>query len=542
MSARPTPTRVLTTPSPEAVSPHTAVSAPQAEPVEVFEFRLDPSAVPALLRHPAIARRREGRARSSSVTLLWHDAADGRLAEAGFLVVLETRGRTRVERLERILPDPADRLDPARPLPVLAEAASVGPVGRTVLAEAAPAGIEPAPLSALAAAVGKRSEIRLGGPAPLTLTLHTGHLRTLAAERPFALVRLSAPGSGRSELATLLRALTEALPIAVPHVSLGEEARALALSLPARPLRRGAPDLAAAETVEEGAIRAIGHLALALAGAAPIAAEGKEPEGVHQSRVAIRRLRSVMTVFKAAIGCPVLDELKARAGEIARTLGPARDWDVFLTETFAPVREAFAERREILGLGKAALEARDQAYRAVRALLEGPRFRLFLLDVALALAERPWRSLAEGGEAAEARAALLDGPLEAFAAAALDKRYKRIRRDGEGFAALDIPALHGLRIDAKRLRYAGELFAPLYPEKKVRRFLKSLATLQDALGHLNDGAVAGALLEAVTAKETARARAIGIVEGWVARGAASAREDAAEAWEDFLDREPFWRD
>ncbi|WP_157967039.1 CYTH and CHAD domain-containing protein [Elioraea thermophila] len=542
MPARPAPTRVLTTPSDEADTPHTAGSASQSEPAEIFEFRLDPSAVPALLRHPAIARRREGRARSSSVTLLWHDAADGRLAEAGVLVVLETRGRSRVERLERILPGSADRLDPARPLPVLAEAPSVGPVGPAVLDQAALAGIDPAPLSALAAAVGKRTEIRLGGPTPLTLTLHAGHLRTLAAERPFARVRLSAPASARAEVATLLRALTETVPLAVPHVSLGEEARALALGLPARPLRRGAPDLAAAETVEEGAIRAIGHLALALAGAGPVAAEGKDPEGVHQSRVAIRRLRSVITVFKAAIACPVMDELKARAGEIARTLGPARDWDVFLTETFPPVREAFAERREILGLGKAALEARAQAYRAVRALLEGPGFRLFLLDVALALAERPWRNLAEEGEAAEARAALLDGPLGAFAVAALDKRYKRIRRDGEGFAALDIPALHALRIDAKRLRYAGELFAPLYPEKKVRRFLKSLAALQDALGHLNDGAVAGALLEAVTAKETARARAIGIVEGWVARGAATAREDAAEAWEEFLDREPFWRD
>ena len=517
-------------------------SASPTEAIELFEFRLDPSAVPALLRHSAIAQRRQGRARSSSVTLLWHDAADGRLAEAGLAVVVETRGRSKVERLERILPGSADRLDPARPLPVLAEAASVATVGERVLEHAARAGVDPAPLSALAAAVGRRAEIRLGGGAPLTLTLHTGHLRTLAAERPFAVARLSAPASARAEAFTLLRALCETLPLAVPHVSLGEEARALALGLPARPLRRGAPDLAAAETVEDGAIQAIGHLALALAGAAPIAAEGADPEGVHQCRVAIRRLRSAMTVFKPALACPLLDGLKARAGEIARTLGPARDWDVFLAETFAPVREAFPGRRDIAGLGKAAAEARAQAYRAVRSLLEGPQFRLFLLDLAAAVAERPWRSLAEEGEAAERRAALLDAPLAAFAAAALDKRLKRIRRDGEGFAALEVEALHALRIDAKRLRYAGELFSPLYPQKRVRRFLKSLATLQDALGHLNDGAVAESLLEQVTGKDKARARAIGIVEGWVARGAAGAREEAAEAWQAFLDRDPFWRD
>ncbi|MCS6853753.1 MAG: CHAD domain-containing protein [Elioraea sp.] len=542
MSARPPPARLLTRISPEGETLPVARLASGADPEEVFEFRLDPAAVPALLRHPAIAARREGRARSSAVSLLYHDAADGRLAEEGFLVVLETRGRSRLERLERILPAHGDRLDPSRPLPVLAEVPSVGPIGTAVLAKAAPAGVAPAPLAALAAAVGRRSDLRLGGPAPCTLTVYCGHLRTLAAERPFALLRLSAPVSARAEVAQLVRALAETLPLAVPHVSLGEEARALALGLPTRPLRRGAPDLGNAETVEDGAIRAIGHLALALAGAAPIAAEGQDPEGVHQSRVAIRRLRSVLTVFKAAISCPAMDDLKARAGEIARTLGPARDWDVFLTETFAPVQKAFAERPDIAALGKASLKARAEAYRDVRALIEGPAFRLFLLDVALALAERPWRSVAEEGDVERRRAELLDAPLEAFAGAALEKRYKRIRRDGEGFAALDIPALHALRIDAKRLRYAGELFAPLHGEKKSRRFLKALAALQDALGRLNDGAVAGALLEKVAGRDAGRARAVGVVEGWVARGAATARIDAAEAWEEFLDRAPFWRE
>jgi len=535
MSARPASARLLSEPVDEAAVAG-AAGVREGMSSTVFEFVLDPAAARALLRHPAIGRLRQGRARPSPATLLFHDAADGRLAAAGLTVVLESCGRSRVERLEQIVPGPAQALRPAGPLPVLAKRPNLGAVGAAGLAEAAR--VAPALLTAVAAAVGRRTVLRLATAEPMTLTLFAGHLRTLAAERPFARLTLSVPSSGLAEAGALLRALAETLPLTVPAVSLGEEARALALGVPARPLRRGAPDLAEARTVEDGAIQALGHLSLALAAAAPVAAQGTDPEGVHQARVAIRRLRSAMTVFRPAIGSAAIDDLKARAGEIARTLGPARDWDVFLAQTLAPVRATFAERHDLAALGKAAQEARTKAYRAVRCLIQSSAFRLFLLDMALMLAERPWRS----ADGAEKREQTLETPLADFAAVALDKRLKRVRRAGESFATLDIPALHALRIDAKRLRYAAELFAPLYPEKRVRRFLKSLAALQDALGHLNDGASAAGLLEQLRIQNAPRAQAIGVVEGWVGRGAMTARTDAVEAWQSFLKREPFWRD
>jgi CHAD domain-containing protein len=85
------------------------------------------------------------------------------------------------------------------------------------------------------------------------------------------------------------------------------------------------------------------------------------------------------------------------------------------------------------------------------------------------------------------------------------------------------------------------MFAPLFGRKRARRFFSALAAVQEALGHLNDIAVASALLAAITPEGEKGAFAAGVVEGWIAAKADGAREDAALAWERFLDRDLFWQ-
>ena len=518
--------------SPDASGAAPLGEAPQAS-VVAFELAVAPAAAAGLLRHPGFAVRRLGQARGAAATIVFHDTAEGTLAAAGLALAVEPRGRGAVQRLLRSLPGEDGGVEPGRAPAVLAEAR---------LARAEPdagllAGLIPdaaaAPLPAVAAASGRRVVLRLGGG--MTATLFAGRLRAVAAERDFARLTLDVPDGALPEGLDLLRALAADRPVAVPATSLAEEARAVALGVPPRPLWRGAPDLTGAETVEDGARRAIGQLALALLAAAPIAAEGADPEGVHQARVAIRRLRTALTLFRPAIGCATVTDLRDRLGTLARALGPARDWDVFLAGTLGEIVAAFPGEAAIASLVRAAEAARGAAYTQVRATLAAPAFRLLTLDLAAAVAAPPWRA-GDDAEAARLRAA----PLEDFAAAALGRRYKRLMRAGESFAQLDIPALHGLRIQAKRMRYAGELFGGLYGAKKARRFQKAVAAVQDALGHLNDTAVAAGLMHALAKREPARAWAAGVVQGWVAAKAVHAREDAAEAWAALAERVPFW--
>ncbi len=133
---------------------------------------------------------------------------------------------------------------------------------------------------------------------------------------------------------------------------------------------------------------------------------------------------------------------------------------------------------------------------------------------------------------------MLDAPLADFAAPLLDKRWRKLRRGGEDIAAHSFEALHELRLEAKRLRYAAELFAPLWGGKAARRFLKRLSALQEALGTVNDAAVARGLLASLDGG--APAWAAGAVEGFAAARVGPARESALSRWDDLAAAKAFW--
>ena len=56
-----------------------------------------------------------------------------------------------------------------------------------------------------------------------------------------------------------------------------------------------------------------------------------DPEGVHQFRVALRRMRSALVVFKTVLPPEHNAWLNREASRLIDVLGPARDWDVFIT-------------------------------------------------------------------------------------------------------------------------------------------------------------------------------------------------------------------
>ena len=118
---------------------------------------------------------------------------------------------------------------------------------------------------------------------------------------------------------------------------------------------------------------------------------------------------------------------------------------------------------------------------------------------------------------------------------------------GRGFADLSVERRHGLRIELKKLRYAVDFFAGLFPSKAVRPYRRALARLQDHLGHLNDVAVAermlGGLIERHAASPTDAAGlglAAGLVLGWHTRAVADAEPATCKDWADFTAVRPFW--
>ena len=267
------------------------------------------------------------------------------------------------------------------------------------------------------------------------------------------------------------------------------------------------------------------------------AIDGRDPEGVHQMRVGLRRLRSALSVFRNLIPKSQLDWLQADARQTINALDPARDWDVFRHDLLAPVILARPDDRGLQAL-LAKANARSRAsYRAVRSHLRSDDYTRFALRFGRWVEGRAWRVDTDAVQA--------DGqamPIAAFAANLLGKRYKRALIKGESFAELLTAARHDLRLTLKKLRYAVEFFIPLFEKKPAKAFLKHLKALQDDLGHLNDVAVAEALLARYLAKPGKRgvAAAAGMVIGWHAHSVAVFEPRLVANWRAFARQRAFW--
>jgi triphosphatase len=479
-----------------------------------LEATLDPALAAGLFRNPVLAGRRAGRSRSVAATLTWLDTAKGALAARE--LALEASGPRSPRRLLRLLPGAVWR--PGSPPELLA---SLAP-------DAAPEEAGDAPLLPLAAFVGRRLTVPLAGAVEASL-LH-GALRAGAAEQPVA--RLTLTGPAEAVLETM-QALAGALPLLPPRFALAEQARALAQGEAPRPRRLGAPHLDPDMGVEAALKLLVGHLTEVLLWHAPVAEAGQDPSGVHQMRVALRRLRSALKAFRAAADGPALRGFDAGLKDLARGLGPARDWDVFLAGLGAELAEALPEEPRIAGLLAAGQAHRAAAYDALRTQRSGAEFRLLVWHAVALDVLAPWNETAD--EAAAARRA---APLENLASHLLAKRWRRMQAVGEDVAHLPDAEFHALRLDGKRLRYLAELFAPLFGRKRGRRFLERLAEMQEQFGLANDATVARALVEGEA--RGPGAWAAGVAAGWALARSRRARGRAEKAWAALLAAEPFW--
>lgn len=316
------------------------------------------------------------------------------------------------------------------------------------------------------------------------------------------------------------------LPLLPAHHGLAEAALALAESRPPRPRRGGPPSLAGAETVQTAFTTALAHLQDVLLAETPGCRPGLGTRGVHQSRVAIRRMRSLLKLFRPVVDGPGWREWDAQLRDLAQALGAARDWDVFLMGIGPGTLAALDGDMRVKRLLGAAGRERDAAYAALGALLDSAEFRRTIWT-GLQLAMIP-----PGAGA--------DQPLAPFAAALLRKRWKRLKRAGAAMEELDSTALHEMRLDAKRLRYAAEPFAALWPGRAARRFARRLADLQEALGLANDATVARHLAMRLAGRG-AGGFAIGTVTGFAAGRAEGSRIAAIAAWKALRKAGPFWK-
>ncbi|EIG62727.1 CYTH and CHAD domain-containing protein [Bradyrhizobium sp. WSM1253] len=260
----------------------------------------------------------------------------------------------------------------------------------------------------------------------------------------------------------------------------------------------------------------------------PAAEDGRNPEGIHQLRVSLRRLRSVLDLMHSAGVSSNVDTLRTEARWLAQDLSAARDWDVFRLDTLPTIATACPSVAGFDALGQVAAECQSDAYRKAHDALDDRRCAMFLISLGGWIETRGWRN----DIAAQDLGQLAD-PAVDFAQRILSEQYAKVLRRGRRFKSLPAEGLHRVRLATKRLRYLSEFLLPLFADRKsARKFSRRLAGLQEQLGAFNDMVVTASLLDRLGA-EPEGAIAAAAIAGWQARASVGVQPALQSTWRDF---------
>ncbi|OIQ31312.1 MAG: hypothetical protein BM562_08395 [Alphaproteobacteria bacterium MedPE-SWcel] len=293
-------------------------------------------------------------------------------------------------------------------------------------------------------------------------------------DAPVHVVTFSQPPGEERALASMRRAL-----MAHGAVDWTAERFATALALGAVSyVAKPETIFAEGDTAFDVAVQIIGnYIAVARANEAGIIAD-LDSEFLHDYRIALRKIRSVLSLFPGVFDSVETAELKATFAALMSPTGRLRDLDVYLMEqeTYAILVPARL-RAGLQVMFDAFAEERNGCHARLAQHLESPSYH---------------RTMATLADQLSHPAGLLRGKnggvkAEAYARKRLWKRYRKICRIAEHIHD-DTPdaEIHELRIACKKLRYLLEFFAPLFPAKRTRRVIKRMKRLQDNLGAFND--------------------------------------------------------
>jgi inorganic triphosphatase YgiF len=353
----------------------------------------------------------------------------------------------------------------------------------------------------------------------IEVTADVGCLRAGDQTVPLSELELELKGASSAALYETAQALQSTLPLLLGPES--KAARGWRLVSGAQPEAVKAdaptvqPDLAGAEAFH----RLVSSLIAALVENQPAAMAGAA-EGVHRMRIAVRRLRTALTLFR-----PYLDqEQEARFTDalrrLGRILGEARDWDVFCSET---LMEAAGDvpAPSLMALRGAAEAERKAAHSRLTDEFAQPHLTRLVIDLS-AWALNPAPGAQVGGA--------LSRPMGEIAPDMLGRLDRKVRKRGKRIRHRSGKELHMLRKALKRFRYALEFLAPLMKSGQAKSQLHHCKALQEDLGTINDAVMAETLATQLRDGNAELGSAASVLQTWAEERRTQARGHLRKAW------------
>jgi len=375
----------------------------------------------------------------------------------------------------------------------------------------------------------------------IVLAVDQGTIDTDVRSVPLCEIELELERGTATQLFDVARELAEALSARVAVKSKSERGYEIIDNKQELPAKAARIDLPAAATTRD-AFKIIGLTCLKQIIDNESALIKGDPEGVHQMRVGLRRLRAATSLFAALLHDPQTVTIKAELKWLAGELGPARELEV-LVQRVAPMKRRRRRWRGMPSLSHEIAEQRDAALKRAQDAVKSARFRSLTFDLMAWLQTGQWTSPQD--DLVRDRG---DLPIAVYAAEQLTRRWRKVRKKGKALAKLDARSRHKLRIQTKKLRYAAEFFASLFSNKRMvkrrKRFLAALERLQDGLGDLNDIAVHEKHIAAMNVhhrrSNPSRAFAAGLLTGREDARTEAAITAANEAYVDLSKIKRFW--
>jgi inorganic triphosphatase YgiF len=505
-----------------------------------LKLAIAPGDTARLLRHPAIAAIKHGHARKRTLVAVYFDTRDRALCGAGVALRLRREGAAWIQALKGpALPATGAGLCARDELewrisrnarrPRLDPAALAGSRFESLFRTRASADFLPVFETHI-----ERTDVDLvfADGTRARLSLDRGDIRVAGrrAREPVSEVEIELIEGESLRLFDLARTLIADLDIAVAPFAKAERGYRLADRVAPTPCRARPVDVTAIDDVDTMLARVLIACTQQIErNAAGLATGG--PEFVHQMRVGIRRLRAALPMLRDRVPAATLELLDEGARHIADTLAPARDLFVIRHEILPRMARAGKAGDAVREIDPALERLEEAANAACRQLAASRRLHAWVLEIG-ALCATP-----RFGSSADVPAAMQHGP-RPFAARILARRHRRLQAAGRHLEGRSAEERHRARIAAKKLRYAIEFFAPLFPRRATERFIGALAQLQDALGDDNDVETALRTVRAIAGDGSSADRALTAA----AKGDRKRRERSiVKAWSRFAGCSLPWR-
>jgi triphosphatase len=324
------------------------------------------------------------------------------------------------------------------------------------------------------------------GNSLVELALDQGHVQVGRNATPLAEVELELRKGSVTDLFKTARTVAELVPAKLAVMTKSEQGYALVENQPVSAVRASTIMLKRKATLSS-AFQVIGRSVLYHIAANEPAVLAGMPDGVHQMRIGVRRLRAAIWAFSKLLRSKQTEMIKRDLKWLAGKLGPVRDLDVFLktkVQRLADAQPPIAGFSELVG---ELVYRRDLAAETAKSAILSSRYRLFVFNALEWIEDGRWLKQSDVGDQRAAR----------HAVRWLDSRTRKVKRRLKNMRKLNDSDRHKLRIAIKKLRYAIYFFESLFgasSERALSCYKDHLQNLQDSLGALNDIAVHERLL------------------------------------------------